>query len=155
MDDRDRRILELLRDDAWLSYVDLARRVHLSASAVQRRVERLRRENVLLGATARVALPETAPRLRVYALVELVDDRSATVSRFRRQISRDDALVEAHYVTGEADVVLTLDLADVEAYDGFVRRHFGGSSVVKRFRSLTSLRALVPAGTTRGPVRER
>lgn len=33
MDDRDRRILDLLRKDAWQSYVDLGRRVHLSASA--------------------------------------------------------------------------------------------------------------------------
>lgn len=142
MDERDRRILELLRDDAWLSYVELGRLVHLSASAVQRRVERLRRDGVLLGAHARIAGKPTRPRLRVYALVELVDDRSTTVNRFRRQIRSDAAVMEAHYVTGEVDVILTLDVADVDAYDAFVRRHFGGSNAVRRFKSLTSLRML-------------
>lgn len=142
MDERDRQILKLLRQDAWLSYVQLGRSVHLSASAVQRRVERLKREGILIGATAKtVEQPEKSAR-RVYALVELVDDRSATVNRFRRQIDRSDAVVEAHYVTGEADVVLTLSVPDIEAYDEFVRRHFGGSTLVRRFKSLTSLRAL-------------
>ncbi len=142
MDERDRLILKLLREDAWLSYVQLGRRVHLSASAVQRRVERLKREGVLVGATARTAEPQDKPTRRVYALVELVDDRSATVNRYRRQIDRSDAVVEAHYVTGEADVVLTLSVASIEAYDTFVKRHFGGSALVRRFKSLTSLRAL-------------
>ncbi|MBL8545549.1 MAG: Lrp/AsnC family transcriptional regulator [Hyphomonadaceae bacterium] len=142
MDERDRQILELLRQDAWVSYVDLARQVHLSASAVQRRVERLKREGVLLGANARVAQQPDQARMRVYALVELIDDHEATVSRFRRQIDRNGAVIEAHYVTGEADVVLTLELADIGAYDAFVRRYFGQSSLVKRFKTLTSLRAL-------------
>lgn len=142
MDERDRHILALLREDAWLSYVQLGQRVHLSASAVQRRIERLKREGVLLGAGARIADQSVKPNQRVYALVELMDDRSATVSRFRRQIDRSEAVIEAHYVTGEADVILTLNVADIEAYDAFVRRHFGGSTLVKRFKSLTSLRAL-------------
>lgn len=97
---------------------------------------------MLLGAQAKVAPEAAESKLRVYALVELVDDRSATVNRFRRQIRADDAVVEAHYVTGEVDVVLTLNVADMDAYDAFVRRHFGGSTLVKRFKSLTSLRAL-------------
>lgn len=148
MDDRDRRLLALLQDDAWLSYAELARRVHLSASAVQRRVERLRRDGVLLGAHASIALPGDQNRVRVYALVELIDDRSATVARFRRQVAREDAVIEAHYVTGEVDVLLALDLPDVAAYDAFVRRHFGGSNVVRRFKSLTSLRRLLPADSS-------
>lgn len=145
MDERDRQILERLRQNAWLSYVDLAEHVHLSASAVQRRVEKLKREGVLLGANARVVHPPDSAHLRVYALVELIDDREATVSRFRRQIDRNGAVIEAHYVTGEADVVLTLEVADIGAYDAFVRRHFGQSSLVKRFKTLTSLRVLKAA----------
>lgn len=142
MDDRDRKILALLREDAWLSYVEIARRVHLSASAVQRRVERLKEEGVLLGAHAQVAVGQPQDRMRVYALVELIDDRDATVARFRRQIDRIEVVSEAHYVTGEADVVLTLNVEDIGAYDAFVRRHFGGSSLVKRFKTLASLRSL-------------
>lgn len=146
LDDRDRRLVDLLRRDAWLSYVELGRRVHLSASAVQRRIERLIRERVILGAQARIAPEMSAPRLRVYALVELADDRAATVSRFARQIEKSALVIDAHYVTGEADVVLTIEAGDMATYDAFVRRHFGGSPFVKRFKSLTSLRRIGPGG---------
>ena len=99
LDDRDCRLLDLLGRDAWQSYVDLGRRVNLSASAVQRRVERLRRDGVLLGARATVAKSANSQGLRIYALVELADDRSTTVNRFRRQIGADEALLEAAEAT--------------------------------------------------------
>jgi DNA-binding Lrp family transcriptional regulator len=144
MDERDRQILALLKADAWLSYVAIARRIHLSASAVQRRVEKLKADGVLLGAKAVVDGSPDKQGQRVYALVELADDRSATVARFKRQIEGQADVIEAHYVAGEADVILTLNVAGIERYDAFVRRHFGSSPLVRRFKSLTSLRALVP-----------
>ena len=74
--------------------------------------------------------------------MDLDDDRSATVNRFRRQIAGDRLVVEAHYVTGDSDILLTLEVENMDACDALVRRHFGGSSLVRRFKSLTSLRAL-------------
>lgn len=93
MDDRDRRILEALRADAWLSYAELAVRVHLSASAVQRRVEKL--------------------------------------------------IESAHYVAGEADVVVALRVSDVPEYARFVDERLNADPRVRRFRTLTSLRQLL------------
>jgi DNA-binding Lrp family transcriptional regulator len=51
-------------------------------------------------------------------------------------------VVEAYYVTGEADVVLKLRLADMAAYDRFVETHINASSLVRRFKTLTALRSL-------------
>jgi DNA-binding Lrp family transcriptional regulator len=49
-DNRDRQLLDLLKADAWLTYAALGERVNLSASAVQRRVERLIADGTLRGA---------------------------------------------------------------------------------------------------------
>ena len=142
MDERDWRILDLLQDDAWQSYVQLAGQVHLSASSVQRRVERMKRSGILLGAHARVSHAAHIVPLRLYALVELADDQECTVDDFRAQLASESGVIEAHYVTGESDVVLTLEMADMSAYDDFVKRNFSASPIVKRFKTLTSLRAL-------------
>ena len=66
-DDRDRKILKALKADAWLTYAALGERVNLSASAVQRRVERLIAAGVLRGAHAEVA-GEQHPGLTIYLL---------------------------------------------------------------------------------------
>jgi DNA-binding Lrp family transcriptional regulator len=140
-DDRDRQILNLLKADAWLTYAELARRVNLSASAVQRRVERLIADGVLLSFRAEVAA-EPADGMTVYLLAELADDSAATIRRFSEAIRRAPEVREAHYVTGEADVVLKLDLKDMAHYDRFVAAHVNAQPAVRRFKTFASLRPL-------------
>lgn len=141
LDDRDRQILTLLRRDAWLTYAALAERVHLSASAVQRRVERLISMGVLLGAQARIA-DDPDEALTVYLLAELADDSAQTIKRFAKAISSASEVREAHYVTGEADVVLKLRLDDMGHYDRFVAVYVNAGGSVRRFKTLVALRPL-------------
>jgi DNA-binding Lrp family transcriptional regulator len=142
LDDRDRRILALLRTDAWLSYAKLSQRVHLSASAVQRRVERMMEAGIILGAKAEIALPESAAPLTVFLLIELADETSQGLRRFSNTIAANPAVVEVDYVTGEVDVVLKLNLPDMAAYDLFVETHINSSPLIRRFKTLTTLRSL-------------
>ncbi len=142
VDERDREILALLADNAWLSYAALAARVHLSASAVQRRVERLMADGILLGARAEIAPGAGRGGLVVFALVELVDDRAETVRQFSSRLSKVSSVARSHYVTGEADIVLTMNLADMDEYAAFVERHLNNSRLVRRFKTLTSIRQL-------------
>jgi DNA-binding Lrp family transcriptional regulator len=140
-DDRDRRILNLLKADAWLTYAALGERVNLSASAVQRRVERLIADGVVRGARADVAT-EPHAGLTVYLLAELADDNEATIQRAAETICRASEVSEAHYVTGEADLLLKLELADMAHYDRFLATHLNAQPAIRRFKTLASLRLL-------------
>jgi DNA-binding Lrp family transcriptional regulator len=140
LDQRDRQIIEILRADAWISYAALATRIHLSASAVQRRVERLIDDGVILGARAAISIEP--PPLRVLLLAELFDDSAATIERLVDAIAGAPEVLDARYVTGEADVALTLELSDMAAYDRFIARHINGSRVIRRFKTFATLRRL-------------
>ena len=147
LDDRDRQILALLRADAWLSYAALSRKVNLSASAVQRRVERMIASGIILGARAEVSGEEAAVPLTIFLLAELAEESRAALKRFSNRVAGHPAVVEAHYVAGEADVLLKLRLADMAAYDRFVETYINASTVVRRFKTLTALRSLAPSKT--------
>jgi len=149
LDDRDHRILALLQADAWLSYAELSREVNLSASAVQRRVERMVAAGIILGARSEVALPEAAPPLTIFVLAELTDESREGLQRFSTTIATKPEVVEAHYVAGEADVVLKLHVQDMAAYDRFVETHINTSPLVGRFKTLTALRSLAPRRTNK------
>jgi Lrp/AsnC family transcriptional regulator len=142
LDDRDHRILALLRADAWLSYSELSECVNLSASAVQRRVERMIAAGIILGARAEVILPDSSAPLTLFVLVELSDESQGALQHFSATIATNPAVVEAHYVAGQADVVLKLRLPDMLAYDQFLDKHVNTSPVVRRFTTLTALRSL-------------
>src|ERR1700733_3545001 len=108
LDDRDHQILALLRADAWLSYTALSRKVNLSASAVQRRVERMIASGIILGARAEVSVPDAQPPRTISLLAELAEESHAPLKRFSNRVAVHPAVVEAHYVAGEADILLKL-----------------------------------------------
>ena len=140
-DDRDRQILDLLKADAWLTYTALGEQVNLSASAVQRRVERLIADGILLGAQATVAA-EPHVALTVYLLAELADDSAGTIRRLAQGICKAAEVRDAHYVTGEADMILKLELVDMADYDRFVAVHVNCEPAIRRFKTFASLRPL-------------
>lgn len=128
--------------DAWLSYVDLGASVNLSASAVQRRVERLIEDGIITGARAEVSPQALGKPLRLYVLVELQDESKTALAKFSKRIAAWPDLVEAHYVTGTSDIVLVLQASDMEAYAAFADEHLNGDANVRRYKTLTSLRRL-------------
>ena len=140
-DARDRQILDLLRADAWLTYATLAQLVNLSASSVQRRVERMIADGVLLGARAEVA-NEADRGLTIFLLAELADDSADTLRSFSEAIAGAAEVREAHYVTGEADVILKLDVEDMVHYDRFITTQINAQPAVRRFKTFASLRRL-------------
>jgi len=144
LDDRDQQILTLLRADAWLSYTAISRKVNLSASAVQRRVERMIAAGVILGARAEVAVQEGHAPLTLFMLAELAEESRAALKRFSKRVADHPAVVEAHYVAGEADVLLKLRLPDMAAYDRFVEAHINAPDLVRRFKTFAVLRSLAP-----------
>ncbi len=142
LDDRDLKILEALRKNAWLSYAELSARVHLSASAVQRRVERLIRSKVILGAGARVSPAAHGKPLKIFVLIELADENDAAVAALARKLSDVPGCTSAHYVAGSFDVVVELQMASMEEYATFAAQTLNGNKNVRRYKTLTAMRPL-------------
>jgi Lrp/AsnC family leucine-responsive transcriptional regulator len=139
---RDRRILDELEADAWLSYAELARRIHLSASATQRRVERLIACGLILGARARLAPEATRRPMRAFVLVELKDESSTALRAFAKAIAKVPDIVEAHYVAGSVDVLLTVQTSTMETYAAVTAKLLNDNPAVRRYQTLTVLRPL-------------
>lgn len=129
MDPVDRQILALLVEDGRRTYDDIARRVSLSAPAVKRRVDRLRRSGALRGFTA--LIDHSALGDRTEALIELFFAPGTLLEEVTRTLLAHPEVVEAWSVTGEADAIArvrTQDNGDLERLimelqrDGHVQR---------------------------------
>src|SRR5437660_12552603 len=104
MDDTDRTIVALLRENARRSYQDIGGHVHLSAPAVKRRVDRLERDGVIRGYTAIVDPP--AFGWHAEAFVDLYCDGRMPGEAIKRVAQREPGVVSAHTVAGEASALL-------------------------------------------------
>ena len=108
-------MLALLVEDGRRTYDDVGSRVSLSAPAVKRRVDRLRRDGVLRTFTA--VVDHAALGATTEALVELFFAPGTLLDGVAGVLRQHPEVVEAWSVTGEADAIArvrTQDNADLE-----------------------------------------
>jgi Lrp/AsnC family transcriptional regulator, leucine-responsive regulatory protein len=109
----DLAILELIQDDAALTNAALAERVHLSASQVGRRRQRLEETGVLQRTVALID-PELAGIGAIaFAHVTLERHGERRTGDFERAVAVLPEVLECYSVTGEADYVLKLVAPDL------------------------------------------
>ncbi|MFC4946403.1 Lrp/AsnC family transcriptional regulator [Pseudonocardia sp. GCM10023141] len=147
LDRLDGELISLLVADARRSYADLGGEVGLSASAVKRRVDRLRAGGAITGFTVR--LDPGALGWAVEGYVELYCRMSTSPATIRAAIERFPEIVDASTVSGEADAILRILAADMHHFEQ-VLEQIGAQPFVARTKSVLVLSPLLrrPAAPT-------
>lgn len=117
LDDRDRKILDLLQTDAGISVSVLAERVALSVSACSRRIQRLEESGHIARRIVVLNREKMGVPTTVFALIKTAHHSDEWIESFRRAISGIPEIVEAHRLTGNQDYILKIVLPRVEHYD--------------------------------------
>jgi len=122
VDELDRKIVQLLQDDATLSVREIGESVGLSATPCWRRIRNLEERGVL---TKRVTLVDPAKiNLGVSALVFIRTNEHNKVwlQKFVDGVSGIPEIIEAYRTSGEVDYVLKVLVPDLAAFDDFYKR---------------------------------
>lgn len=135
LDDFDRKILIELQQSNLTSAQLLGAKVGLSASAVQRRMKRLR-EGKVINADVSVLEPEAVGRpVKVVVEVSLERESLELFEAFKRRVRDTPEVQQCYYVTGEGDFVLIITAADMSDYQRISERLFRENRNVKHFRT--------------------
>lgn len=86
LDEADRRLLALLREDARLPTAELARRLGVARTTVVERMKRLERNGIVAGYTARLASRVQGRMLRVHVLLSVDPKKGEAVVAALRDI---------------------------------------------------------------------
>lgn len=133
LDQLDLRLLNLVQRDAWMTAEEMAEEIPLSASAIQRRLKRLRERRVIVGASAVLDPSKVGRPMFFVVALEVERERPELLTKLRAWLSAHDEVQQAFYATGSADFVLLLTAADAEAYDGFMSKLIADNPNVRRF----------------------
>src|SRR5262245_50218980 len=110
MDKIDREIIELLRDDARISFKDLGERVRLSANTVADRVRRLVADGVIRGFEANVNHAALGLQLQAYIDVKL--KAGTNTHEFETVVQTIPGVLEVALLTGNYDGLLRVACQD-------------------------------------------
>ena len=120
MDSIDRHLVELLRNNARLSYAELARQVGLSAPAVHERVGKLEAAGILRGYHADVE-PE-AIGLAVTALIGVVQDSDSEIDRILDAVRAMVEIESCYFMAGEESFLLKARVGTIAELEQLIVR---------------------------------
>ncbi|MCE8537766.1 Lrp/AsnC family transcriptional regulator [Ruegeria pomeroyi] len=143
MDQIDHRIVRALQRDGRMTISDLANKVGLSPTPCARRLERLQRDGVITGYSARVDPAKLGMGVSVFVSVELERQERAAVDAFERAIRTCDEVMECYLMTGSRDILLRVLVADLAAFDAFLENRLMQIPGIRNLRSNFALRTMV------------
>jgi DNA-binding Lrp family transcriptional regulator len=112
MDDIDRQIVALMRENARRSFQDIGGHVGLSAPAVKRRVDRLEQDGVIRGYTT--VIDPHAAGWHAEAFVDLFCEGGMSGEAIKRVVETEPRVASAHTVAGEASAMLHVMAQDTK-----------------------------------------
>jgi DNA-binding Lrp family transcriptional regulator len=114
IDDTDRELLALLRQDARMPVATLATKLKVARGTVQNRMKRLERDGVIVGYTVRVKPQAEAHRIRALMTIVVEGNRGAEVLHALRGHPNVTGL---HSTNGRWDLIAELRADTLEAFD--------------------------------------
>lgn len=119
MDNTDQDLLALLRENARASTAELARKLGLSRTTVQSRIERLERSGVVINYTVRTSAAHDAGQVRALVMITAAPKLTASIERALRRIAQVRTL---HSVSGIYDFIAAVEAGSVGELDALVDR---------------------------------
>ncbi len=139
LDELDKRILDVLQDDASLSNLDLAAKVHATAPTCLRRVKRLQDAGIIVRRVALLAPDKLGPTLTAIVEITLDHQGAEKQEEFEALAARETAILQCYRVSPGPDFVLIVQVADMPAYHALAHRVFAGHANVRNVRSFFSI----------------
>lgn len=142
LDRADRRILVEVQRDAEQTSEAIAAAVGLSPSAVQRRIQRMKKDGVIQRVVAVVDPRAVGRMVTVVVEIEVDNERRPALAGFYKWVAAQPEIQSAWGVTGEIDYVMVVTVTDLDAYSAFIDRLMEEQPLVKRYKSRIALKSL-------------
>jgi Lrp/AsnC family leucine-responsive transcriptional regulator len=140
LDEFDLKLLDAVQQNCRLTADQLAGRISLSPSAVQRRLQRLRERKIIQAEVAIVSPDALGRTLTAIVEVTLDTDRPKVVEEFQKAIQSAPEVMQGYYVTGSTDFILIVTAKDIQDYETFANRFLSKKPHVKYFRTSVVMR---------------
>lgn len=142
LDRIDRAILHEVQGDGRISNAALADRVALSESACLRRLRRLEQEGFIWGYVGLVDQSIAGFPDNVFVTITLLSQQHSDLAAFEREARNIPEVMECYLMSGDADYLLRVIVADAQDYERVHSQHLTCLPGVARVHSSFALRTV-------------
>ncbi|TSJ46486.1 Lrp/AsnC family transcriptional regulator [Fluviicola chungangensis] len=121
LDAIDKQIINLLRENGKMNNKEVAGKIGLSVTPTFERIKRLERIGVIQGYTALINRKAIGRDLKVICQVSLKSHEKEGIDVFESAIRELPEVSHAYHVAGATDYMLTIEVANMEVYQDFLK----------------------------------
>lgn len=119
LDAIDQKIISLLQENARISIKEIASQVFLSSPAVTARIERLEKNEYIIGYHAAVDSVSMGYKIKAFVNLDLEPIQKEEFYPFIKSI---DNVIECNCITGEYSMLMEVEFSDTEDLDDFINK---------------------------------
>jgi len=120
----DYKILKLLQEDGRMTNLELSSQIGLSPAPTLERVKKLEKSKVIESYHARLNRIRLKLGVSVFIQVSLSRQVENVINKFKERIEYIPEIIECYQVTGNADYLLKVLVADIPAFEKLIASTF-------------------------------
>lgn len=120
IDEKDKKILNLLQEDANQTTKQIAAKIKLSQTAVYERIKRLERDKTIISYAALLDLEKVDKAFTAFCMVKLINHTKKSLEHFEKDILTLNEITECFHISGEYDYILKINVKNIKAYRQFM-----------------------------------
>ncbi|XSG81169.1 MAG: Lrp/AsnC family transcriptional regulator [Methyloligella sp. ZOD6] len=118
----DRKILEILQEDATVPVAEIGKRIGLSTTPCWRRIQKLEENGVIQRRVAVLDPKKVNVGVTVFVSITTSHHAQDWLDQFHGVLSAFPEIVEFYRMSGEVDYLLRVVVPDIEHYDAFYKK---------------------------------
>lgn len=121
LDSVDIQILNILQYDARMTTKEISAKTGKSVTAIHERIRRLEEKGIIQSYVALLDKTRIGKKLIGFTTVKLKEHSDTILSQFEREVIKFPEVMECYQLTGVADFLLKVVIADMDAYNDFLK----------------------------------
>ena len=140
MDDKDFRVLEILKENSKLTTKQIAKKLNLPITTVHNRIKKLERNGIVKNYTVVLDHKKLGRNISSYVLVTVRYDKEETSQeRIAREIKGHHEVEEVSIVAGGTDILARVRVGDIDDLNEFIIKKLRNINGVDRTQTMIVL----------------
>ena len=143
MDEKDFKILDILKKNAKLTIKQLAKKTGMPTTTVYNRVRKMEDSGMIKGYTVLLNRKKLGKSISAYILItvdyKLLKEKKTTQHELAKKLKMHDLVEEVDMMTGRYDIIIRIAMNDVEQLDEFVTKYLRNIDGIQKTETMVIL----------------
>ena len=143
MDDKDKKILDVLKENSKLSTQQISKKISIPITTVHHRMKKLEEEGIIKKYTVVLDYKKIGKPISAFVLInvdyKLLKQIKKTQDELTKKLKLHHSVEEASRITGGTDLIIKIRVKDVDELDDFVTMYLRNLDGIEKTQTMVIL----------------